>query len=141
MSIQRTIKRIPPQICLFAVLAISYQRLATAVTVASDDASQAAYTNGWQAGDNGGTGFGAWTFAFSGNRGDLLYDPQFIDRAPLPGDHLGAPTYALTTGARATFSDTSEVVRTLSSPPTVGQTFSLDIDGFSLDAATGSFTA
>src|SRR4051812_1432811 len=137
MSIQRTIKRIPPQICLFAVLAISYQRLATAVTVASDDASQAAYTNGWQVGDNGGTGFGASTFWFSGLRSDLLYEPQFIDRGPLPGDHLGGPTFALTTGARASQTDTSEVIRALTSPLAVGQTFSFDIDG-SLLATSGT---
>src|SRR3954465_5736371 len=129
MSIQSTIKSTPPQICLFAVLAISYPRLATAVTVASDDASQASYANGWQVGDNGGTGFGAWNFGFSGNRPELLYDPQFIDRGPLPGDHLGAPPFALTTGARASQTDTSEVVRALTSPLAVGQAFSFDIDG------------
>src|SRR4051794_32651620 len=137
MNIQRTIKKILAHFFLFAFLAISYQRLAIAVTVASDDASQAAYTNGWQVGDNGGTGFGAWTFGFSGLRSDLLYEPQFIDRGPLPGDHLGGPTFALTTGARASQTDTSEVIRALTSPLAVGQTFSFDIDG-SLLATSGT---
>src|SRR4051812_21258524 len=105
MSIQRTIKRTPPQIYLSALLAMGCARLASAITVASDDASQAPYANGWQAGDNGGIGFGAWTFSFSGNRPDLLFDPQFVDRGPLPGDHLGAPTFALTTGARVSQGD------------------------------------
>jgi hypothetical protein len=122
-------KRIRAHLFLVAVLAAGSARLAPAITVASDDASQAAYSNGWQAGDNGGTGFGAWTFAFSGLRSDLLYDPQFIDRGPLSGDHLGAPTFAMTTGARASQTDTSEVVRALTSQLAVGQTFSLDIDG------------
>src|SRR3954468_14771565 len=140
MSIQSAIKRIPPQICLFAFLAISYQRLAIAGTVASDDASQAAYTNGWQVGDNGGTGFGAWAFGVRGVWSDLLYEPQFIDRGPLPGDHLGAPTFALTTGARASQTDTSEVVRALTSPLAVGQTFSFDIDGSALATSGAPFS-
>src|SRR4051812_1740851 len=139
MSIQRTIKTRPPQIYLFALLAIGCARLASAITVASDDASQTAYADGWQAGDNGGAGFGAWTFGFSGSRPDLLYDPQFIDRGPLPGDHLGAPTFALTTGARASQSDTSEVVRALASQLAIGQTFSVDIDGSILDTSGASF--
>jgi hypothetical protein len=70
----------------------------------------------------------------------LLYDPQFVDRGPLAGDHLGAPTFALTTGARTMQSDTSEVVRALNSPLAVGQTFSFDIDGSALDASGAAFT-
>jgi hypothetical protein len=125
-----------PALCfVMVVLAISCRLSAAAVVGASDDASQAPYVNGWQAGDNGGTGFGAWTFAFSGNRPDLLYDPQFIDRGPLPGDNLGAPTFALTTGARASQSDTSEVTRAFASQLAVGQTFSFDINGSVLDTS------
>jgi hypothetical protein len=123
-----------------AIGCVNCSQMASATTVAADDASQSAYANGWQAGDNGGSGFGPWTFAFSGLRSDLLYDPQFIDRAPLPGDHLGAPTFALTTGARATFTDTSEVVRSFSSPIATGQTFSFDIDGSALDAGAIAFS-
>src|SRR4051812_38423512 len=130
---------------IFSVLATSiacmgYSIPVLAVTIAADDASQSAYTNGWQAGDNGGTGFGAWTFAFSGNRSDLLYDPQFIDRSPLAGDHFGAPTFALTTGARSSFSDTSEVTRTLNSPLAIGQTFSFDLDGSAISNGGSAFS-
>src|SRR5215212_7442560 len=115
-------------------IAASYSpHAAFAVAVASDDASQSAYANGWQPLDNGGTGFGPWTFAFSGNRSDLLYEPQFIDRGPLPGDSLGAPTFALTTGARPTQFDTSEVTRAFTSALGIGQTFSIDVDGSALD--------
>jgi hypothetical protein len=129
-----------PALCFIVFgLAISYPRLASAITVASDDASQAPYTNGWQAGDNGGIGFGAWTFGFSGIRSDLLYEPQFVDRGPLPGDHLGAPTFALTTGARSSQSDTSEVARALTSQLAIGQTFSVDIDGSVLDTSGTPF--
>jgi hypothetical protein len=140
MSIQRTLRRLPAHLFLVLLLASGQGRAASAITVASDDASQAPYTNGWQAGDNGGTGFGPWTFAFSGLRSDLLYDPQFIDRGPLAGDHLGAPTFALTTGARASQTDTSEVVRALTSQLAVGQTFSFDVDGSILDNSGTPFT-
>lgn len=34
-----------------------------AANVASDNATDPAYDNGWQTGDNGGSGFGAWTIA------------------------------------------------------------------------------
>src|SRR5882757_3252521 len=123
------------------IIAASYSpRPAVAIAVASDDASQQAYADGWQSADNGGTGFGPWTVAFSGKRSDLLYDPQFIDRGPLAGDSLGAPTFALTTGARNQQYDTSEVTRGFSSPLAVGQTFSLDVDGSALDPAASAFT-
>jgi hypothetical protein len=36
-----------------------------AATIASDNASNAAYSDGWVTGDNGGTGFGAWTLTNS----------------------------------------------------------------------------
>src|SRR5262245_44035219 len=73
-------------------LATSPARLSYGAVVAFDDASQPAYSNGWQAGDNGGTGFNAWTFSYSGSTNGLLYPPQFIDTAPaLTGNSLGAP--------------------------------------------------
>src|SRR3954470_2075655 len=34
---------------------------ARALVIAGDDASQSAYIDGWQNGDNGGSGFNAWT--------------------------------------------------------------------------------
>ena len=34
---------------------------ARALIVAADDASQSAYNDGWSIGDNGGSGFAAWT--------------------------------------------------------------------------------
>jgi hypothetical protein len=50
---------------------------------ASDSASDPAYADGWQAGDNGGSGFEPWTFAFSGDPSALAHAaPQFIDTAP-----------------------------------------------------------
>jgi hypothetical protein len=109
--------------------------------LAFDDASQAAYSNGWQAGDNGGTGFGPWTFSYSGNTNGLLYPPQFIDTAPaLPGNTLGAPAFALTTGDRNNQFETSEVRRTFTAPLAVGETFSADVNGSALNPSAPAFT-
>jgi hypothetical protein len=118
-----------------------FLRTVDAITISSDSASDAAYADGWQAGDNGGTGFGPWTFAFSGNTNGLLYPPQFIDTAPsLPGNSLGAPTFALTTGDRRNQFETSEVRRTFVPPIAVGQTFSADVNGSALDSGAPAFT-
>ena len=67
---------------------------ASAAIVASDNASNSAYSDGWQTGDNGGTGFGPWALTFSGS--SLPSPPQFIDRTPLASNSLGAPSFALT---------------------------------------------
>jgi hypothetical protein len=116
-------------------------KTADAITVASDNTSDAAYADGWQAGDNGGTGFGPWTFSYSGNTNGLLYPPQFIDIAPpLPGNSLGAPAFALTTGDRNNQFETSEVRRTFVTPIAVGQTFSADVNGSALDPGASAFT-
>jgi hypothetical protein len=112
----------------------------SAAVVAADDASQEAYSDGWQTGDNGGTGFGSWTFLYSGVHTGLLHDPRFIDRAPLSGNSLGAPAFALTTSDRDFFSDTSEVLRTFIAPIAVGQTFSMDVDGSALNPSARAFT-
>ncbi len=45
-------------------------------TPASDNAGQSAYTDGWQAGDNGGVGFMPWVLAFSGDPSAIFYSPD-----------------------------------------------------------------
>jgi len=121
------------------VLTASLCHIASGVTVAFDDASQSAYVNGWQAGDNGGVGFGPWSFAFSGNVNTLLHPPQFIDTVPLPANSLGAPAFALTTGDQNNQFETSEVQRTFLAPLAVGQTFHADVNGSAISNAP-SFT-
>jgi hypothetical protein len=118
---------------------IAYPGLAA--TLAADDASQAAYADGWQSGDNGGSGFGPWTLEYSGLLPGLFHAPQFIDRAPLSGNSLGGPAFALTTGDRDFFSDTSEAQRTFSAPLGIGHIFSMDIDGSALDPAATRFSS
>jgi hypothetical protein len=112
---------------------------ALAVTLAADDASQAAYSDGWQAGDNGGVGFGPWQLDYSGLIPGLFHDPQFIDQMPLSGNTLGAPAFGLTTSARELLKDTSEARRQFTMPLGIGQTFSLDVDGSFLEPTTAAF--
>jgi hypothetical protein len=113
----------------------SFIQFAGGEIVAFDDASQPVYTNGWQAGDNGGAGFGPWFFAFSGNGNGLVHPPQFIDTGPLPANSLGAPAFALTTGDQNNQFETSDVQRTFTTPMAVGQTFSADVNGSAISNA------
>src|SRR6476619_4499680 len=121
--------------CVFLVLVAD---TASASVVASDNASNASYTDGWQTGDNGGIGFGPWTLSFSGS--GLLYPPQFIDRTPLSGNSLGAPAFALTTGDQRSAFETSEVRRPLVVPLAVGQTLTANINGSALASNAPSYT-
>jgi len=122
-----------------ALILVCIARPARATIVATDNASNSAYSDGWQAGDNGGSGFGPWVLAFSGEAMDLLHPPQFIDTVPLTANSLGAPAFALTTGDRPFFTDTSEARRSLQAPLTVGQTFSADVDGSAMLPMTVPF--
>lgn len=106
---------------------------ASAAIVASDNASNSAYSDGWQTGDNGGTGFGPWALSYSGN--SLPSPPQFIDRAPLASNSLGAPSFALTTGDQNNAFETSEALRSFLIPFGVGQTLSANVDGSALSNA------
>ena len=117
-------------ICLQLALLCRY---ANGAVVATDDASQLAYSDGWQTGDNGGIGFGPWTLAYSGITATLLHPPQFIDLSPLPANSLGTAAFALTTSDRQNFTDTSEVHRSFDVPLAVGSTLSVDIDGSMLN--------
>jgi hypothetical protein len=113
---------------------------AIAATLAADDASQPVYADGWQAGDNGGNGFGPWQLDYSGLLPGLFHDPQFIDRIPLSGNTLGPPAFGLTTSARELLKDTSEARRQFNMALEVGQTFSLDVDGSLLDPTAVAFS-
>ncbi|MGI9429794.1 MAG: hypothetical protein ACR2NM_14120 [Bythopirellula sp.] len=113
---------------------------ATALQASSshDDASQVAYADGWDDGDNGGIGFGPWTLSFDGDPNALnpIYnsDPHFIDGVgvgPLGANLLGAPAFGLTTDNSV--SATAQASREFSESLKVGQVFSVDIDGSALE--------
>jgi hypothetical protein len=114
--------------------------LACGNTTAFDDASHTAYDNGWQTGDNGGTGFTPWSLSYSGVLTGLSHNPQFIARSPLSGNLLGTPAFGLTTSDRDTFSDTCEAVRTFNAPLAIGQTLSIDLDGSDLGTGGQPFS-
>jgi hypothetical protein len=114
---------------------------------ATDNAGNPAYATEWTAGSNGGTGFGPWSFAFSGDLSLLVHptpanpSPQFIDFAPpLTGNSLSSPAFALTTSDRPFFGDTSEVNRMFNVPLAVGDTFQVDVNGSALSATAPPFT-
>jgi hypothetical protein len=114
-----------------------------AAAPASDNATDAAYADGWQPGDNGGIGFLPWDLSFTGVTAPLEQPgPHFIDTAPpLPGNTLGAPSFGLTTSARPNFGDTSEASRRFSVPLAIGETFSMDVKGSSLNPGVEQFSA
>ena len=122
------------------VLLVLTAGTASAAIIAADNASNAAYTDGWQTGDNGGTGFDPWALSFSGGGNGLLYPPQFIDQAPLAGNPLGAPSFALTTGDQRSEFETSQALRSLLVPLAVGQTLTANVNGSALDSNAPSYT-
>ena len=113
------------------VAASAFSFSAYAQTIATDNASQPEYTSDtWAAGDNGGSGFGAWTTVTQGFIGSSTQNG---------GTSLGIDTAGVSFGL---FSNTNatglaEAIRPFGSALTPGQTFSLDFDnGFV--AGTGS---
>lgn len=98
---------------------------------ASDNAGNAAYADGWQDGDNGGTGFMPWVLTYSGIA-PANHSDHFIDTAPLAGNSLGAPAFGLTDSGRPFFFDTSSATRDFVSALGVGETFKVDVDSANL---------
>ena len=96
---------------------------AMAANVAIDNASNAPYGDGWQTGDNGGSGFGAWTLNATGNG----------------GTYIGAtgqanPSFGLFSGP----SGTATASRLFTGGALgVGQTFSINL-GHTTNIATGN---
>ncbi len=99
---------------------------AHAQTIASDNASDPVYQSGaggWTAGDNGGTGFGAWTTVTNGFIGSSTTNgPGGVSGGINTGgqsfglfSNIGAPTLG-------------EAIRPFGSGLTVGDTFSLQMD-------------
>ena len=48
------------------MLVLGHSTIAKAALLASDNASNSAYSDGWTSGDNGGSGFAAWSLASTG---------------------------------------------------------------------------
>jgi hypothetical protein len=103
-----------------AVLSVAFVSGAFALE-AADNAGNAAYSDGWLAGDNGGTGFGAWTFnnsAGSGGAGVFIGNPSAAGISGMSATSFGFFANPLGSGANA------EVARPFASAMSVGDTFS-----------------
>lgn len=76
-----------PALAAFTIL---LAQTASAVIIAADEADNTPYNDGWQTGDNGGTGFGAWTLTQTspGNGG---VNGQFIGTSANNGDGTTNP--------------------------------------------------
>lgn len=101
---------------------------ARAAIVATDDASQSAYNDGWTAGDNGGSGFQPWSFV--GQENGSGFGGGFIAVSP------GSPNISIVSPAFGVYGNSGGVggaVRPLSTALPVGYTLSLDMDNQSID--------
>jgi hypothetical protein len=115
-------------ICLVGVLAalcLSTQQ-AWAVLVASDNASDATYNDGWGTTDDGGSGFDAWsTVGGTGSAGTFLATNSSHSQINTAGDAFGL--YANSGGL-------SQAIRSFSNSLNVTDTFSLAMDNGSVDS-------
>ncbi len=111
-----------------------------AAVLASDDASDAAYANGWQGlngavasetgSDNGGAGFLPWNFddTYWEAAASPYPEPHFIDTKPSSYDDLGAPAFALTNGNVPFNGYTTSATRPFAAALAVGDQISVDVD-------------
>jgi len=121
-------------ITFFSILLLTSAALAQ---VPNDNASNSAYSDGWQTGDNGGTGFGAWTLTGPTNTSQGGF---FIGNSKNNGDDDGNGDGDINTtgdkawGLYANSGQTASAVRSFSSALSVGQSFSLRMDNGWIDS-------
>lgn len=103
-------------------------RSAGAAIVATDDASQSPYADGWSAGDNGGSGYQPWSFV--GQENGSGFGGGFIASSPgSPNISIGSPSF----GVYGNGGGVGGAARPLSTALPVGYTLSLDMDNQSID--------
>jgi len=81
-----------------ATVTLVWVQSASATIVAADEADNTPYNDGWQTGDNGGTGFGAWTLTQTSGSIDG-FNGQFIGTSANNGDGTTSPN--IDTGGKA----------------------------------------
>jgi hypothetical protein len=117
-------------VCLVSVLATLSLSIhhAGAVLVASDDASQAAYNDGWQVGDNGGSGFAAWSTI--NNQSGSGFGGGFHTTAnPASQINVGGEAF----GVFGNSNGVGQAIRSFSNAINVSDTISLAMDNGSID--------
>lgn len=102
---------------------------AQAVIVAQDNAADVVYDNGWQAGDNGGFGFNAWTLNVStsntNNAGHFIGGSQFNANNEGP-ENINTSGEAF--GMYANSSNASSAFRTFAVTTLVGNKYRFELD-------------
>ena len=101
---------------------------AIAATPGFDDASQPAYDDGWQNGDNGGTPgtFGAWDLTDNNNDGTDIFAGYFIGDSTAGGANINSDGVSF--GIFANPSDAfATATRTFGTALTIGERFSFDL--------------
>lgn len=94
-----------------------------AADAAYDTASNTPYGDGWQTGDNGGFGFGAW--ALSATSGNGSENGHFVGS--------GGSAFGTSWGMYANSGNTANAVRPFTGSLSVGQTFSISMDNGNVD--------
>ncbi|MBK8966931.1 MAG: lamin tail domain-containing protein [Lewinellaceae bacterium] len=102
---------------------------------AGDNAATSVYGDGWQNGDNGGTGFGAWTLSPNPNAGNAGF---FISASNFNGDGDNNAdgdinTSGIAWGTYANSGGTANAVRNFVTDLTPGSEFTLALDNGFLD--------
>jgi len=97
--------------------------------VASDSGSDPVYSDGWGTTDNGGSGWGPWTFYTQ--VGDPNQNGRFM--ATAAAVDVGTPAW----GLYANNGNLSEAKRFMTSPLQVGQTVSVSMDNGLIDTGAG----
>jgi hypothetical protein len=119
---------------LIAMVVVDRGGVVRAAALAADDASGAAYADGWQMGDNGGSGFGPWTLTQGANSGFVVGSAAGNGVGAVgPGGSAastidtGSP--GVSWGLFAAGSETAEALRPLTGGGlAVGQHLTLDFD-------------
>lgn len=137
--------------CLLAVflVALLSSHANAALITASDNASNAPYGNGWQTGDNGGTGWGsAWTLSGPGDsnpsHGGFFVGSSVNNSGSDDGTTNGAAgdgdinTSGVAWGMYANNSQIVDAVRSFARPMQAGDTFSIDMDNGGVDDLNGT---
>lgn len=118
------------------VLLVSIGALSSGVFaqyLAIDDASNVVYNDGWQTGDNGGSGFSAWTLATNFN--NPSNGGQFVSTSNGNGSGSGPgiDTAGRSWGQYANSGDMATASRSITNAVVAGQTISVDIDNGWID--------
>ncbi len=129
------------------ILAFNSQVVVNQPFCAGDNAAASAYGDGWQNGDNGGTGFSAWTLSNSGSAGFFISASNFNGNGDNNADG-DINTSGIAWGTYANGGGTANAVRNFVTDLTPGSEFTLAMDngyldngasvGFGLQNSTGN---